>query len=226
MAGLQLRGGRYRIIFRFHGKQHTLNLGKVSKTEASNKSEQVDYLLMRLKQGLKNLPPGVDIVDFVEHDGEMPQGMQPTTPQSVLTLAELRDAYLNTYKNANENSTLKTARIHFRHLATTFGPQFPLADLKARDLQRHIERRSNASIAQVTIRKEIATLGTAWTWAQTTEVIASDFPNKGLVFPKSDEKPAFQTRDEIARQIQRERLDDDCAEQAMGMSFLDPARCS
>ena len=30
MAGLQQRNDRYPVIFRYHGKQRTLNLGKVS----------------------------------------------------------------------------------------------------------------------------------------------------------------------------------------------------
>jgi hypothetical protein len=48
MAGLEQRSGRYRVFFRYHGKQHTLPLGKVSRDEAEAKSSQVDYLLMRL----------------------------------------------------------------------------------------------------------------------------------------------------------------------------------
>jgi hypothetical protein len=60
------------VIFRYHGKQHTLHLGSVPKTEAPAKSAQVDNLLMRLKQGLIEVSAGTDIVDFVEHDGKTP----------------------------------------------------------------------------------------------------------------------------------------------------------
>ncbi len=207
MAGLQLRSGRYRVIFRYLGKQHTLNLGKVSETEAETKAGQVSYLLMRLNQKLIALPAGTGIVDFVERDGIMPEAAVTPSARSVLTLADLRDRYLATYASANESNTLGTARIHFRHLITTSGPQFPLPELKPPDLQRHIDRRAAASIAAVTIRKEIATLGTAWNWAHCTGIIAIEFPNKGMVYPKSDEKPPFQTRDEIERQIRRTRLD-------------------
>lgn len=38
MAGLEERSGRYRIFFRYHGKQRTLPLGKVSREEAEAKS--------------------------------------------------------------------------------------------------------------------------------------------------------------------------------------------
>ncbi len=73
MAGLQERGGSYRVFFRFHGKQQTFPLGKVSKQEAEAKAAQVDYLLLRLKQRLIDLPPGVDIADFLQHDGKPPE---------------------------------------------------------------------------------------------------------------------------------------------------------
>jgi hypothetical protein len=57
MASVQLRGGTYRVIFRFHGKQHLLMIGKVTPEEAEAKAAQVNYLLMRIKQGLLELPP-------------------------------------------------------------------------------------------------------------------------------------------------------------------------
>src|SRR5690348_7546938 len=72
MAGLQQRSGSYRVIFRYHGKQHTLHLGEVSKKEAEAKSAQVDYLLLRLKQRLIEVPAGIGIVDFVQYDGKPP----------------------------------------------------------------------------------------------------------------------------------------------------------
>ena len=61
MSGLQYRNGSYRILLRYQGKQHSLNLGKVSDEEADAKASQVDYLLMRLKQRLTVLPEGVGI---------------------------------------------------------------------------------------------------------------------------------------------------------------------
>jgi hypothetical protein len=72
MASLQERTGTYRVIFRFHGKQYFVMIGKVSPQEAEAIAAQVDYLLMRLKQGLIELPPDVDIAEFVQHDGKPP----------------------------------------------------------------------------------------------------------------------------------------------------------
>ncbi len=154
MANLQQRSGTYRVIFRFHGKQHFVMIGKVSSEEAEAKAAQVEYLLMRLKQGLIELPPGIDIAEFVQHDGKPPA---PATPASAsrktLTLATLRDRYLATRATGREKSTLYTDRIHFKHLVATLGEKLPLEGLSQADLQRHIERRAKLDISATTIRK-------------------------------------------------------------------------
>ena len=202
MASLQERTGTYRVIFRFHGKQHFVMIGKVSSQEAEAKAAQVDYLLMRLKQGLIELPPGVGVAEFVQHDGKPPA---PATPASAsrktLTLDTLRDHYLTTRATGREKSTLYTDGIHFKHLTATFGEKFPLEGLGQADLQRHIERRGKLGISATTIRKEITTLSTAWHWEIHAGMHAGDYPNMGLVYPKTDELPPYQTREEIERQV-------------------------
>lgn len=52
MAALQVRDGSYRVIVTYRGRQHAFTLGKVTEAEARAKAGQVDYLLMRLRQGL------------------------------------------------------------------------------------------------------------------------------------------------------------------------------
>ena len=68
-------------------------------------------------------------------------------------------------------------------------------------LQRHIDRR-RADVTSVTIRKEIDTLRAAWNWAARTGMLTGEFPGKGLVFPKREEKLPFMTWAEITRRIQ------------------------
>jgi hypothetical protein len=60
-----------------------------------------------------------------------------------------------------------------------------------------------------TIRKEITSLAAAWKWAALSGLVSGTFPNAGLNYPKSVEKPPFQTRAEIERQIARGGLSDD-----------------
>ena len=77
MASLQERAATYRITFRFHGKQCFVMVGKVSAQEAESKTVQIDYLLIRLKQGLIELPPSVDIAEFDLHDSKPPVATMP-----------------------------------------------------------------------------------------------------------------------------------------------------
>ena len=56
-------------------------------------------------------------------------------------------------------------------------------------------------LSPATIRKEIVSLRTAWNWGARMGLVAGRFPYEGLRYPKSDEKPPFQTREEIERQI-------------------------
>jgi hypothetical protein len=68
MASLQQKGNGWYCRFVHRGKRHTFAVGQVTRAEAA----QVDYLMMRLKQGLIALPPGADVVALVRHDGTIP----------------------------------------------------------------------------------------------------------------------------------------------------------
>ena len=51
------------------------------------------------------------------------------------------------------------------------------------------------------MRKEIASLRACWNWDVQAGKLKGLFPNRGLKSPKADDKPPFQTRTEIERQI-------------------------
>ena len=72
MAAIQERKGSYRVQFNFRGKQFGFTIGKVSETEANFKASEIDYLLTRLRQGLVEMPPGADVVEFFRHNGSPP----------------------------------------------------------------------------------------------------------------------------------------------------------
>ena len=210
MAGLQHRNGSYRVIFRYHGKQHAFTLGEVSQDEAEAKSAHVDYLLLRLKQRLATIPPGVDIVDYVQFDGKEEQLPQAES----ITLANLRDRYISTHEKSLELSTIKGIRQHFGHLVKQIGEKFPIAELSLADLQKYVDKRSKAKgrkgrkLSPATIFKELVTLRTAWNWGAKMKLVTGKFPNDGVRFPKSTEKPPFMTREEIERRIASSTLSD------------------
>ena len=202
MAGLQYRKGSYRILFRYQGKQYGFTLGEVSNDEAETKSAQVDYLLMRIKQRLATIPPGMGIVEYLQFDGKRPE-----PAPAKIALAQFRDRYIATHKASLESNTLATAEMHFRHLAGFFGESFPIPELSLGDLQRYVDHRTKADgingrkLSAVTIRKEIVTLRTAWNWGIRMKLVGGPYPYAGLRYPKTTQKPPFQTLAEIERQV-------------------------
>ena len=202
MASLQLRSGSWRVIFRYRGLQHFVTIGEVEEIEAQGVKARYEYLLRLLKQRLLTLPPGMDIVTFLRHDGKPPDTTSESGPPEI-TFAQFRDGYLKTIGNGSvENNTLYTSKIHLAHLARTLGERFPIASLAHADLQRHVTRRSASNdVAAVTIKKELDTLRSAWNWAKRMGYVQDDFPGAGLVYPKGEEKLPFMTWTEIERRI-------------------------
>jgi integrase len=203
MAALQERNGSYRVLFRHNGKQHTFTLGPVSQSEAETKAAHVNYLLMRLNQRLLVLPDGVDIVTFVRHDGNPPATgpVLPATPRRVVTLARLRDEYLETHGNGTvEANTLYTMGIHFAHVCRVLGEGCPVGDVSVARLQEYVNARAK-KVSPATIRKELATLRAAWNWGGPMGLTDGRLPLAGVRYPKADEKPAYMTREEIERQL-------------------------
>jgi integrase len=225
MASLQRKNESYYCQFIFHGKRHTITIGKVGADEAVAFAGNVDYLLLRLRQGLLRLPPAVHIVDFIRHNGKVPS--ETEAPVADLSFDTFRTRYLEVHSHgALEGNSLATIKMHLRHLERSLGSQFIIGRLTQADLQRHINRRAASTgaggqpLSPVTIRKEIASLRAAWNWGILAGLLRGAFPNKGLAFPKMDEKPPFQTREEIERQILRGGLEHSEIQQLWDCLFL------
>ncbi|MGF1583523.1 MAG: hypothetical protein ACFCD0_29745 [Gemmataceae bacterium] len=94
MAAIQQRGKSIRILFRFRGKQRCLRLGTIDLVQAESHLAEVEELLELLNKRRLTLPPEIDIVTFLEHDGKVPADI-PITPATThdLTLGELQRSY-------------------------------------------------------------------------------------------------------------------------------------
>ena len=129
MASLQERDGRWQCQFLHRGKRRTFALGRVTEAEAKAKSDQVDYLLMRLGQGLITMPPGADIVAFVRHDGSIPTSAGEA-PCDSTTLASLRDRYLETHGNGTLEAHTLRGIILYAAISETFSNCWKLRVIK------------------------------------------------------------------------------------------------
>lgn len=116
MADIQKKGTAYYCTFRHQNRRHTFSIGKVTEKEALAKVAQVDYLLMRLKQGLIQLPKGCEIVTFILHDGQPPEAATEEMTETVtedhqksVTIGRLRELYLAAHANGTvEQNTQET----------------------------------------------------------------------------------------------------------------------
>jgi len=209
MASLQQRSGWFHLQFRYQGRQYSHALKTKDRREAEAHRGTVDRLLIRIRN--KEMPPppvDADIPAFLLSAGKIADDPAPILKP--ITLGDLRDRYLRTHANGSlESKTIVMAEIHFRNLIRHFGERMPVLKLTADLLQDYLLARGKAKgkkdapIRATTIHKDIATLRAAWNLAVRTGSLDGSFPGRFLVYPKTDESPGFQTREEIERKIAR-----------------------
>ena len=209
MASIQKKGDAYYCQFLYGGKRRTVTVGKVGNQDALAFAARTEELLALLSRGRLSLPGGIAITDFVLADGRVEAVQTPEkAPKGEVTFRSFRERYEKAHAGgAMEANSLATAAMHLRHFARTLGETFPVGSLALADLQGHVNERRKKEyrgrpLSPVTLRKEVASLRAAWNWAAVTGLVGGPFPGKGLVYPKSDEKPPFMTRDEIDRRLE------------------------
>lgn len=95
MASLQFRNRSYRLLFQYNGRQATYTIGCVSLAEAHQWKFRAENLLMRVRQGMMEVPRGVSIVDFIRHDGRPPVDPAIAVCKDT-TLHQLTNEYVKT----------------------------------------------------------------------------------------------------------------------------------
>ena len=206
MASLQLRGDSWSCIFCYRGKRHWMTLGGIPEIDAQAAKSRVEYLLRLIKQRLLTPPPGCDIVAFMANDGKQPDEPPPPAKE-VVTLSSLRDSYLRVHSNGTlEKTTLDGITQHFKHWTSIMGEKLPVQGLALGDLQQYVDRRARMKglkglVSPATIKKEIVTLRTAWNWAVQFGLVTGKYPQRGLRYPRDEEKRPFMTWAEIERRI-------------------------
>ncbi|HJT78699.1 MAG TPA: site-specific integrase [Gemmataceae bacterium] len=212
MASLQCRPGKdgkqsWRILFRYNNALHSFTLDETDQVGAIGAKAQIEELLRLLKRRLIDLPAGCTIEHFLYHRGKPPRDVEPVLPKEA-TLAEVRDAYVRTHENgAIEQTTLATCKMHLAHLIKALGASFPVNALSLKELQEYVDRRSKAKgrggkpISPVTIRKEVVTFSTVWTFARRMGMVSGKFPSEGLRYPKAREPLPFMNREQVESQL-------------------------
>lgn len=205
MAWLEVRNQQYHIGVRIGDRKLKRSLKTDDQREAQLALDRIERRLKLVEQGEVSIPPDADVLTFLLTDGKM---SKPVVIETGLTLKAACDQWEASIPEGNlEKNTLYTARIHLNHLRRVLSEQLRFDRLKFADLQRYVDQRAKAKgrhgrpLSPTTIRKELVTLSGVWTWCQKMGLVQGVFPNRGLRYPKSLEKPQFQTWTEIERQI-------------------------
>jgi integrase len=209
--------GHFNLCLRWQGKKLRRTLKTTEKKEAETTLHRFEENLRLLERGRLTLPDGGDLLTFLLSDGKL-SGVPITPPvpaPAKLTLREISDRYLATLGNGTvEANSLATTRMHLQHFLRKLGDDFSIEGLKTPILQDYVNTRSRRKgkkkipLSPATLRKEVASLRACWNWAVHSGFLAGAFPNKGLRFPKTNERPPFQTLDAIERIIARGGLSD------------------
>lgn len=228
MSYLQQRSSsRYQLVFRFGGQRFKKALKTTQAAVAEAARVRLDENLRLMTAGRLVIPDGADIPTFLLSDGKL--NGKPTLP-SPLTLSKLFQQYMAHLPDGTmESNSLYTAKIHMAHFERVLGKGFSVRGLTLDDLQGYVQQRGREKgrrkgrVSPTTMRKELSTFSAVWSWAKVTSRVEGPFPNKGLRFPKTNEKPPFQTKEEIDRQIARGGLTENEQEALWDCLYLTPA---
>jgi len=191
MASLEKRGKLFRVIFRYGGQRRQATLKTGDAKEAADMATRIERKLDLLAQGDLSLPEGMDIVAFLM--GEKPKSKPPAVLKTIIP------EYENSRHSIEANS-LATIKLHLAHVKKFFGQNTHLNTITFDRLQDYINERVK-HVSSTTVRKEVTSLSGLWSWALRTNQASGGFPNRGLEYPKTSEKPPFQTWAEIERKI-------------------------
>lgn len=223
----QRSSGQFHLAFRFGGQRFKKALKTTQKDVAYAARVRLDENLRLVAAGRLVIPDGADIPTFLLSDGKLNGKPMPPTP---LTLGKLFQEYLaHLPDGAMESNSLYTAKIHIAHFERVLGKTFSVRGLSLDDLQGYVQQRGKEKgrrkgrVSPTTMRKELSTFSAVWSWARATGRVDGPFPNKGLRFPKTNEKPPFQTKEEIDRQIRRGGLSETEQEAIWDCLYLTPA---
>ncbi|QDU52110.1 tyrosine-type recombinase/integrase [Gimesia panareensis] len=225
MAWLEKKNnGIYQISFRFAGQRYKKSLKTKVESKAESRKTRIEETIQLVEQGRLDLPDDVDIPTFLLSDGKLNNKPIITKPH---TIADVFNQYLeNIPEGALEENSLYTAKIHMKHHKSILGSKFSFKNIDVDALQNYINKRSQQKgrreriVSTTTIKKEIGTLSSVWTWAKNRKLVNTDFPSSNLKFPKLYDKPPFQTWKQIEQQISRENLNQTKVEELWDCLYL------
>ena len=216
MAFLENRNGKYRIKFRFEGKQYSRSLKTSSDQKAQLAKGQIERNLELVSLGLMEVPDDCDIFNFFltgkaqeNPDFETRAKANRKNGSSGLSIERLFKIYFDAFlKESIEENSYGMLQTHRNNLERILGKRTKVGTFGTGDIQKYVDKRAKepgrrGKVKPVTIRKEVTTLSTIFNWAVSNGYVEAAPDKKGIRYPKGKEKLPFQTWDEITRKVSR-----------------------
>ena len=229
MAHLQhdAASDRYRIRFRFAGQEYKRSIKTADPRSAEAARVRIEETIRLIEAGRLQIPEGADPGRFIMSDG---RATAKPEVKKILTVEGLIKLYRDgVTPGAKELSTLACEEIHIRHFLKHLPPKKAVQSLVLPDLQRYADARRRdtyrgKTIGPDTVRKELATFRLIWNWGVQHRHLAGPAPVQGVALSKPDEKPPFQTWEEIGKAIGRGGLSAAEIKALWASLFLDTGR--
>ena len=222
MAFLENRNGKYRIKFRFEGRQYSRSLKTSNDQKAQLAKGQVERNLELVSLGLLEVPEDCDVFNFFltgkareKNDPEARVMANRKNGNNGLSVERLFKIYFDAFlKESIEENSYGMLQTHRNNLERLLGKRTKVSTFGSGDIQKYVDKRAKepgrrGKVKPVTIRKEVTTLSTIFNWAVSNGYLDAVPDKKGIRYPKGKEKPPFQTWDEINRKISRGGLTDE-----------------
>lgn len=232
MAFLENRNGKFRLKFRFNGRQISRSLKTTNEQKAILAKGQVERNLELVSLGLLQVPDDGDVFEFFltgkSTEGKLApsKGKKKRKPKN-LSLGRLFEMYFDAFlKESIEENSYSMLQTHRNNLERLIGKRTKLASFGTAEIQRYVDKRSKepgrrGTVKPVTIRKEVTTLSSIFRWAVSNGHMKVAPDKSGIRYPKGKEKPPFQTWAEIERKVSLGGLSNEQVEEMWECLFLD-----
>lgn len=216
LARPRSRIGFFRIIFRYGNKQYRRSLKVRDERRAEAIRGRVEETLSLIQTGRLSVPDGADPGTFILSDGRVQNKLaaDPTPVPSPATIGMLLAVYQEELPaGAKESNSLRTERIHLRHVERLLGAETSLASVDLAAAQRYAKasgkethgKKVKRPTRPYTVRKELKSFRHVWAWCHGRSLVPVEpgWELTEVTLPRDTEPEPFRTMAEIRERIGR-----------------------
>ena len=211
MANLTVKDGIWLVRFRFLGKEFKRSLKTRSRPDAEAAQRAVEWTIHRLCSGQLQLPPEIDVGDFIVSGGLLQKPLRTAPPAVFPSTKSLIDRYLENRQHTAAPTYHESQTIHLRHFSRFLGKllEKPCNMITQQLVEQHLLQRLKIRDPE-TVKREKTTITHFYRWVGTrSDVPAFPCPAVGLpIFKSAVDRPPFRTVDEIKDILQRGGLNE------------------